>query len=89
MSHYALLGVEPSADAAQIRAAFRKRAVELSPDRQPERFAQLQTAYEVLSDATRRAEHDAELADTNVDGAESFAERFRGGAFEWSVAGCM
>ena len=39
MSHYALLGVEPSADAAQVRAAYRKQAVKFSPDREPERFA--------------------------------------------------
>ncbi len=84
MSHYALLGVEAGSDAAQIRAAFRKQAVKLSPDREPERFARLQAAYEVLADATRRAAYDAELESTNVDGAESFAERFRGGAFAQS-----
>lgn len=84
MSHYALLGVEPAADAAQIRAGFRKQAVKLSPDRHPERFARLQAAYEVLADATRRAEYDAEQESASVDGSESFAERFRGGAFAQS-----
>jgi trans-2-enoyl-CoA reductase len=84
MSHYALLGVEPSADAAQVRAAYRKQAVKFSPDREPERFARLQAAYELLSDASRRAAYDADLEAASADGAESFAERFRGGAFAQS-----
>lgn len=61
--HYAVLGVERDATEAQIRAAYRRRALELHPDRQAadeegvatERFQRLQASYQLLSDAHERA----------------------------------
>ena len=64
-TYYVVLGVPPDESTEGIRAAFRDRAKELHPDRSgPEggdAFRELQKAYEVLSDPTRRRRYDAEL----------------------------
>jgi len=63
---YAVLGVPPTATAHDIRRAYRRRALELHPDRNPgdrvaaeERFKALGAAYAVLSDPAQRAVYDA------------------------------
>jgi hypothetical protein len=67
-SHYEVLGVARSADRDIIRAAYRVLAKRYHPDTTTglkdiaaARFRKLQDAYEVLSDARRRAEYDAQL----------------------------
>ncbi|MFI8188592.1 J domain-containing protein [Streptomyces sp. NPDC085946] len=60
---YAVLGVDPSAPAAEITAAFRRRVRELRPDTRvdpvtAERFGRVRDAYETLRDPGRRAAHD-------------------------------
>jgi hypothetical protein len=62
--YYAILGVSPSASAADIKAAFRRRAMELHPDRNKSSsstrdFQRLHEAYTVLSDPAARAQYDA------------------------------
>jgi molecular chaperone DnaJ len=61
--YYEVLGVARSADDAEIKKAFRKLARELHPDVNSEpdaeaRFKEAAEAYEVLSDADRRATYD-------------------------------
>ncbi len=61
--YYEVLGVARGADDAEIKKAFRRLARELHPDvnREPdaeERFKEAAEAYEVLSDADRRATYD-------------------------------
>jgi len=62
--YYDILGVERGADAAAIKSAFRKRAMQYHPDRNkddPEaekKFKELGEAYEVLSDGQKRAAYD-------------------------------
>ena len=63
--YYRTLCVDPGASAAQIKAAYRSRAMALHPDRNPERdttaqFQALQAAYAVLSDAQERELYDAD-----------------------------
>ena len=62
--YYALLGVAPTASAAEVKRAFRKLALETHPDRNPdrsgaeERFKTISEAYGVLSDPEKRAQYD-------------------------------
>jgi molecular chaperone DnaJ len=61
--YYDLLGIEKDADEAEIKKAYRKRAMELHPDRNPSpdaeaRFKELTEAYEVLKDPDKRARYD-------------------------------
>ncbi|KAL4419854.1 hypothetical protein ABPG75_006952 [Micractinium tetrahymenae] len=62
-SHYALLGIERSASAADIRRAYRRELVTAHPDKggPRERFEQLQAAFAVLSDPTERLIYDERL----------------------------
>ncbi|PKS07059.1 hypothetical protein jhhlp_005656 [Lomentospora prolificans] len=64
--YYEVLGVIQTASSDDIRKAYRRKALELHPDKNiddPEganrRFAELQTAYEILSDPQERAWYDS------------------------------
>jgi Mce-associated membrane protein len=64
-SWYHVLDVDPTADADEIRAAWRSAVADLDPtDR---RFRVYNQAAEVLLDPTRRAAYDAELAAEQED----------------------
>jgi len=63
--YYKVLGVPETADAAQLKKAFRKIARESHPDQHPgdkaaeERFKEASEAYEVLSNPEKRQKYDA------------------------------
>jgi DnaJ family protein A protein 2 len=60
MRLYALLGVASDADADVIKKAYRKLALLLHPDKQgdPDKFREVNEAYEVLRDTERRSLYD-------------------------------
>lgn len=62
--YYEVLGVPKNADADEIKKAYRKKALEFHPDRNPgdkaaeEKFKEAAEAYEVLSNADKRTRYD-------------------------------
>jgi molecular chaperone DnaJ len=61
--YYEVLEVERTATDAQLKAAFRKLAMQYHPDRNPEdtsehKFKEINEAYEVLKDGDKRAAYD-------------------------------
>ncbi|KAK6157606.1 hypothetical protein DH2020_011854 [Rehmannia glutinosa] len=85
-SYYGVLGVGFCSSDEEIRRAYRKLAMQWHPDkwtRSPaflseakEKFQQIQEAYSVLSDRTKRTLYDAGLYDPDEeeDEAEGFAD---------------
>jgi curved DNA-binding protein len=60
MDYYSTLGIEASANEGDIKSAFRKKAKQMHPDHggDPDKFRQLQDAYEILKDPNKRRQYD-------------------------------
>lgn len=60
MDHYATLGVTKNATPDEIKKAYRKLASQHHPDKGGDKvkFQEVQTAYDVLSDAEKRKQYD-------------------------------
>lgn len=59
-NYYETLGIDKSASKADIKKAFREAAKKHHPDKggNPEKFKEINEAYEVLSDDTKKAQYD-------------------------------
>ncbi len=84
--YYEVLGVSRQADAADLKKAFRRLAMKYHPDRAPDdaeaesRFKEAKEAYDVLSDAKKRAAYD-QFGHAGVNTAAGGAGGFGGAGF--------
>jgi molecular chaperone DnaJ len=75
--YYDILGVNKSSSAAEIKKAYRKKAIEFHPDKNPDdkeaeaKFKEAAEAYEILSDADKKARYD-QFGHQAFDGAGGF-----------------
>lgn len=95
-THYKTLGIEQSAEKKEIKKAYLQSAKVHHPDANPddpkaaEKFQKIQAAYEVLSDASKKADYDNDLrpkagpaSSYYSDGGFGYEEGFST-ADEWS-----
>lgn len=72
--YYEVLGVDKNATADELKKAYRKKAIQYHPDKNPgdkeaeEKFKELADAYDVLSDTNKRSRYD-QFGHAGVDGA--------------------
>ena len=70
--YYGLLGVAPDVATEIIKTAYRRKAAQFHPDRNPEpdaasKFRAVQEAYEVLADVDRRKAYDETRRSSLID----------------------
>jgi curved DNA-binding protein len=92
---YEVLGISKTATEAEIKAAYRKLALKAHPDRNKaadaeEKFKEINEAYQVLSDAKKRASYDqfghAAFDPASGMGGNPFAGGQHAGPFTWSYS---
>jgi molecular chaperone DnaJ len=75
--YYDILGISKGASEAEIKKAYRKKAIEFHPDKNPgdsnaeAKFKKAAEAYEVLSDSQKRAQYD-QFGHAAFEGGQGF-----------------
>lgn len=78
--YYEVLGVSKDASADEIKKAFRRKAIELHPDKEggdETKFKEVNEAYEVLKDQSKRQRYD-QFGHAGVGGASGGGDPFGG-----------
>ncbi len=82
--YYEVLGVNKSASPEELKKAYRKKAIEHHPDKNPDdptaedKFKEAAEAYEVLSDGNKKARYD-QFGHAGMSGAAGGGGGFSGG----------
>ena len=68
--YYEILGINKGAGAAEIKKAYRKKALKEHPDKggDPDKFKEITAAYEILSDRDKREIYDKHGAEAAKQG---------------------
>jgi len=88
--YYEVLGLSKGASESEIKKSFRRLAKENHPDVNPgnaeaeERFKEVNEAYEILSDADKKAKYD-QFGHAGVDPNYGAGDPFGGGGFHGSM----
>ena len=70
-NYYEMLGINKNASSSEIKKAYRTLAIKYHPDRNlgnkaaEEKFKDINEAYEILSDQTRRVQYDQSISKRN------------------------
>jgi len=94
MNYYQILEVSETADIQEIKAAYKRLAMQFHPDRNPgdreaeEQFKQVNNAYQVLSDPQARTQYDIQISfqqyqqtATYTDSSNNYASSYRNGRY--------
>ena len=82
--YYDILGISKGATAAEIKKAYRKKAIQFHPDKNPgdahaeANFKKAAEAYEILGDADKKARYD-QYGHAAFEGGQGFGGGFGGG----------
>lgn len=79
--YYSILGVDHNATSEEIKKAYRGLAMRYHPDRtggDDTKFKEIQSAYDVLSDPAKKAQHDTERSGMNNFNHGGFHFTFNG-----------
>lgn len=78
MNFYDILGIKQTSSQEEVKAAFRAKALQYHPDRNPdnkqaeETFKKINAAYEVLNDPQKRSRYDQQQNQTNTFHRQGF-----------------
>ena len=78
MTHYQILGINKNALVKEIKAAYHWLARLHHPDKggDPEKFKEIQEAYEILSNGTTRKEYDKKIS-ANISSEDNLEEKWK------------
>ncbi|XP_009391200.2 chaperone protein dnaJ 11, chloroplastic [Musa acuminata AAA Group] len=87
-SLYEVLGVPASASGQEIKAAYRRLALECHPDvgASADQFLRVHAAYSTLSDPDKRADYDRRLVDSAASAAAAALDRRRRSTYSRSTS---